>query len=54
MQRCRYHTKDRRHCELDFATIEHRLRGLAFLNGGATLLLADERGIEKKEVMLRI
>ena len=39
---------------LDFATIEHRLRGLAFLNAGATILLADGRGSERKEVVLRI
>src|SRR5262245_16984271 len=38
----------------DFATIEHRLRGLAALNAGATVTLVDKRGIEKKEVVLRI
>src|SRR5262249_52427316 len=40
--------------ELDFATIEHRLRELASLNAGATIRLVDQRGIEKKELVLRI
>ena len=40
--------------EFDFATIAHHLRGLAVHNAGVTVTLADNRGIEKKEVMLRI
>ena len=38
--------------EFDFATIEHRLRELAFLNSGVRILLADRRGVEAKEVEL--
>src|SRR5215469_8685465 len=38
--------------EFDFATIEHRLRELAFLNSGVTIILSDLRGVEKKEVTL--
>jgi DNA gyrase subunit B len=38
--------------EFDFATIEHRLRELAFLNSGVRILLADRRGIDPKEVEL--
>jgi DNA gyrase subunit B len=34
--------------EFDFTTLEHRLRELAFLNGGVTLALTDLRGIEPK------
>jgi DNA gyrase subunit B len=34
--------------EWDFTTLEHRLRELAFLNGGVTLELRDLRGVEPK------
>ncbi|HWV95630.1 MAG TPA: DNA topoisomerase (ATP-hydrolyzing) subunit B [Xanthobacteraceae bacterium] len=38
--------------EYDFATLEHRLRELAFLNSGVNILLADLRGpVEKREEM---
>lgn len=36
--------------EFDFATIEHRLRELAFLNSGVRLILQDFRDDTKKEV----
>jgi DNA gyrase subunit B len=36
--------------EFDFTTLEHRLRELAFLNGGVTLDLTDLRGVEPKNV----
>src|SRR6202161_3945447 len=36
----------------DFATLEHRLRELAFLNSGVTLDLTDARGVEPKTVKL--
>ena len=38
--------------EFDFATLEHRLRELAFLNSGVTLVLSDLRGVEPKTVTL--
>src|SRR5215472_6964217 len=38
--------------EFDFTTLEHRLRELAFLNSGVTLVLSDLRGVEPKNVTL--
>src|SRR6476659_10006419 len=38
--------------EFDFATLEHRLRELAFLNSAITIVLADRRhAVEKREQM---
>jgi DNA gyrase subunit B len=36
----------------DFATLEHRLRELAFLNSGVTIVMTDKRGVETKETTL--
>ena len=36
----------------DFATLEHRLRELAFLNSGVHMVLTDERHVDKVEVDL--
>ncbi|MDE1968540.1 MAG: DNA topoisomerase (ATP-hydrolyzing) subunit B, partial [Alphaproteobacteria bacterium] len=38
--------------EFDFATLEHRMRELAFLNSGVTLELTDARGVEPKTVRM--
>lgn len=38
--------------EFDFATLEHRLRELAFLNSGVTIVIEDLRGEDPKEVTL--
>ncbi|MGE0563292.1 MAG: DNA topoisomerase (ATP-hydrolyzing) subunit B [Pseudolabrys sp.] len=38
--------------EYDFATLEHRLRELAFLNSGVQIILSDQRhAVEKREEM---
>jgi DNA gyrase subunit B len=39
--------------EYDFATLEHRLRELAFLNSGVNIVLSDMRhAVEKREAMM--
>jgi DNA gyrase subunit B len=38
--------------EFDFPTLEHRLRELAFLNSGVTMVLTDARGVEPKAVTM--
>ncbi|MGE3064212.1 MAG: DNA topoisomerase (ATP-hydrolyzing) subunit B [Hyphomicrobiaceae bacterium] len=39
--------------EFDFATLEHRLRELAFLNSGVRIVLTDERHADRKEEVMQ-
>ncbi len=39
--------------EFDFATLEHRLRELAFLNSGVTIILSDRRHAVEKKVEMK-
>ena len=39
--------------DYEFATLEHRLRELAFLNSGVMLTLTDRRGVEEKKLEMR-